>query len=84
MSKSILLLGAGGHAFVITDILHTMQDSNDRPLYGKIDFLDDASELAVGKLTELEQIGRIMMKYFAVSGIINSGRNFWKRSRGWR
>lgn len=50
MSKSILLLGAGGHAFVITDILHTMQDSNDRPLYGKIDFLDDASKLAVGKL----------------------------------
>ena len=68
MSKSILLLGAGGHAFVITDILHTMQDSNDRPLYGKIDFLDDASELAVGKLTELEQIGRNYDEVFCCIG----------------
>ena len=68
MSKSILLLGAGGHAFVITDILHTMQDSNDRPLYGKTDFLDDASELAVGKLTELEQIGRNYDEVFCCIG----------------
>ena len=84
MSKSILLLGAGGHAFVITDILHTLQDITGEALYGKIDFLDDASELAVGSWQNWNKSDGIMRKYFAVSGIINSGRNFWKRPRGWR
>ena len=37
-------------------------------LYGKIDFLDDASELAVGKLAELEQIGRNYEEVFCCIG----------------
>ena len=58
MGKRLLLLGAGGHGKVVYEVAHSLCDRDGTPLYTVIDFLDDAVSDAVGKMAELESIGR--------------------------
>lgn len=49
----LLILGAGGHGHVVKEIAEAMRDTNQKPYYETIDFLDDNSSEAVGTLSEL-------------------------------
>ena len=39
--KNLLILGAGGHGHVVAETARAMTDSEGKPLYDKISFLDD-------------------------------------------
>ena len=53
MNNSLLIVGAGQYAFVVFDIASSLG-------YEKISFVDDNSELAIGKINE---IGRLREEY---------------------
>lgn len=57
MGKSLLILGAGGHGRVVAETAMEMKNENGENKYEKIDYLDDQSEIAIGKLSDLETIG---------------------------
>lgn len=63
MGKKLLILGAGGHGRVVREIAISILDECGRPVYEAIDFLDDSSKAAIGKITELE---KFKSKYAAV------------------
>lgn len=50
MNKNLLILGAGGHGRVVKEVAEAMG------VFEKIDFLDDDSELAIGKLSDNEEL----------------------------
>lgn len=50
MNKNLLILGAGGHGRVVKEVAEAMG------VFGKIDFLDDNSELAIGSLADNEKL----------------------------
>lgn len=68
MGKKILLLGAGGHAAVVSEVIYTLKDCMNNPIYEKIDYLDDKSEKAIGKIQELDDIGRNYDEVFCCIG----------------
>lgn len=49
MNRNLLILGAGGHGRVVKETAVSMGS------FDRIDFLDDNSELAIGKCKEFEQ-----------------------------
>lgn len=53
MGKSLLILGAGGHARVVAETAEAMKNADGQKIYERIDFLDDYSENAVGRLEDL-------------------------------
>lgn len=53
MNKRLLILGAGGHGKVVRETALSIVE-NYIPKYSKVDFLDDNSDEAVGKISELE------------------------------
>lgn len=55
MGKRLLVLGAGGHGKVVREIAMSLLDIEGKPVYEAIDFLDDKSENAIGKLADLEK-----------------------------
>lgn len=48
MNKNLLILGAGGHGRVVKETAEAMG------CFDKVDFLDDNSELAIGKCTDFQ------------------------------
>ena len=50
--KNLLILGAGGHGNVVKEIAESVVDSKDEHLYERIEFLDDNSMEAIGKIVE--------------------------------
>lgn len=54
MGKRLLILGAGGHGKVVREVALSICDKNQRALYEVVDFLDDQSENAIGKIMELK------------------------------
>lgn len=46
--KSLLIIGAGGHGQVVAEIAEELG-------YEKIDFLDDNSDIAIGKIDDIEK-----------------------------
>lgn len=58
MGKSLLILGAGGHARVVAETAEAMKNADGQKIYERIDFLDDHSEHAVGGLEDLEVKGQ--------------------------
>ena len=58
MGKSLLILGAGGHARVVAETAEAMKNADGQKIYERIDFLDDHSEHAVGRLEDLEVKGQ--------------------------
>jgi len=50
MNNNLLILGAGQYGMVAKEIAESMG------CFGKINFLDDNSELAIGKLSDYEQL----------------------------
>lgn len=68
MGKRILLLGAGGHAAVVTETILTLRDEENNPIYDCIDYLDDNSEKAIGKIEELINIGKNYDEVFCCIG----------------
>lgn len=55
MGKRLLILGAGGHGKVVREVALSIVDENNKPVYEAIDFLDDYSTEAVGKISDLEK-----------------------------
>lgn len=68
MGKRILLLGAGGHSKVVLDTIHALEENGVIEAYEVIDFLDDASSKAVGKIEALEAIGKKYDEVFCCIG----------------
>ena len=58
MGKSLLIIGAGGHAKVTAEAAGAMKDKSGQSVYHQIDFLDDNLENAAGKITDLERLGK--------------------------
>lgn len=48
----LLILGAGGHGQVIKEVSEAMKDEEGKAIYNQIDFLDDRSKNAIGKLND--------------------------------
>lgn len=55
MGKRLLILGAGGHGKVIREVAISLLDIDGKQIYELVDFLDDNSEEAVGKMADLEK-----------------------------
>ncbi len=55
MGKQLLVLGAGGHGKVVREIALSLLDIDGKPLYESVDFLDDNSEDAIGKIVDPEK-----------------------------
>lgn len=55
MGKRLLILGAGGHGKVVREVALSICNINQKAVYEIVDFLDDQSEIAVGKIAELEK-----------------------------
>ena len=70
--KNLLILGAGGHGRVVKEIAEAMG------IFEKIDFLDDNSELAIGKLEHNEKFAREYRYAFPAFGN-NSLRMSWMK-----
>lgn len=54
MGKRLLVLGAGGHGKVVREVALSLFDINGNPVYEAVDFLDDNSVDAIGKIVDLE------------------------------
>lgn len=68
MGKKILLLGAGGHAAVVAETIEVLRDSQNIPVYEKIDYLDDNSEKSIGKISELKYVANNYNEIFCCIG----------------
>lgn len=53
MGKSLLILGAGGHGKVVKEVALAMKSASGN-IYEYVDFLDDNSLDAIGKISEVE------------------------------
>jgi len=51
MGKSLLIIGAGGHGFVIKEIAESCK-------YDRIDFLDDKNPVAIGRISNLDKFAK--------------------------
>lgn len=63
-NNNLLIIGAGGHGKVVKEVAEAIG------IYGRIDFIDDNSPEAVGKLSQLEQF--VSVYRFAFVGIGNN------------
>lgn len=68
MGKKILLIGAGGHSAVVTETILSLKNEKDNLIYECIDYLDDYSEKAIGKVQELQAIGKKYDEAFCCIG----------------
>lgn len=55
MGKRLLILGAGGHGKVVREVVLSLFNINGKPVYDAVDFLDDNSVGAIGKIADLEK-----------------------------
>lgn len=55
MGKRLLILGAGGHGKVVREVALSLLDISRKPVYEIVDFLDDNSEEAIGKMADFEK-----------------------------
>lgn len=55
MGKRLLVLGAGGHGKVVREVALSLLNIDGKPVYEFVDFLDDNSENAIGKIADLEK-----------------------------
>lgn len=55
MGKRLLILGAGGHGKVVQEVALSLLDIDGKPLYEIVDFLDDNSKEAIGKMADFEK-----------------------------
>ena len=53
MGKSLLIIGAGGHGKVVKEVALAMKNASENA-YDRVDFLDDNSGEAIGKISEAE------------------------------
>lgn len=54
MGKRLLILGAGGHGKVVREVALSLFNVNGTSVYQSVDFLDDNSVDAIGKIDNLE------------------------------
>ncbi len=62
MEKNLIILGAGGHGCVVKEAAEAMS------VFDKIDFLDDNSEMAIGKLNAISDISKEYRYAFVAIG----------------
>lgn len=57
--KKLLIIGAGGHGFVVKEIAENLKDKEGNPVYSEIAFIDDNSDIAIGKTSDIERLSSI-------------------------
>ena len=62
MEKNLIILGAGGHGRVVKEVAEAMN------VFNKIDFLDDNSEMAIGKLNDILELSKEYRYTFVAIG----------------
>lgn len=62
MEKNLLILGAGGHGRVVKETAEAMI------AFDKIEFLDDNSEMAIGKLNDISELSKEYRYAFVAIG----------------
>ena len=55
MGKRLLVLGAGGHGKVVREVALSLMNTDGKPVYEVVDFLDDNSEGVIGKIADLDK-----------------------------
>ncbi len=55
MVKRLLVLGAGGHGKVVREVALSLMNTDGKPVYEVVDFLDDNSKDAIGKIADLDK-----------------------------
>ncbi len=55
MGKRLLVLGVGGHGKVVREVALSLLNIDGKPLYEAVDFLDDNSVDAIGRIADLEK-----------------------------
>ena len=56
MGKRMLVLGAGGHGKVVREVALSLFNIDGTSVYESVDFLDDNSVEAIGKIADLEKL----------------------------
>ncbi|WP_461206127.1 PglD-related sugar-binding protein [Clostridium sp. DL1XJH146] len=59
---NLLIIGAGGHGKVVKEAAEALK------IYNRIDFLDDNSELAIGRVDEYEKFSNVYQYAFVAIG----------------
>ena len=62
MKKNLIILGAGGHGRVVKETAEAMNN------FDKIEFLDDNSEMAIGKLNDISELSKEYRYAFVAIG----------------
>lgn len=68
MGKKLLIFGAGGHGKVVKEVALSILDKNREQVYDIVDFLDDYSINAIGKLKDLEEFKDSYDEFFCGIG----------------
>lgn len=55
MVKRLLVLGAGGHGKVVREVALSLMNTDGKPVYEVVDFLDDNFEGVIGKIADLDK-----------------------------
>lgn len=74
----LLILGAGGHGRVCKETAEQMINDVGEKLYDEVDFLDDSSPMAIGKLNDIEGMREAYDNVFVALGaseMRKSGQN---------
>lgn len=64
----LLILGAGGHGRVCKETAEQMINDVGEKLYDEVDFLDDSSPMAIGKLNDIEGMREAYDNVFVALG----------------
>jgi len=62
VKKNLIILGAGGHGRVVKETAEAMNN------FDKIEFLDDNSEMAIGKLNDISELSKEYRYAFVAIG----------------
>lgn len=79
MEKRLLLLGAGGHGKVVREVALSLLNIDGTSVYESVDFLDDNSKDAIGKIADLENIKINTPMYSAELAITQLESSYWIR-----
>lgn len=81
MEKTLLIIGAGGHGKVVREIASSMHE-NEKPVYSRIDFLDDHAPEAIGKTEDMAQFRNQYTDLFCAIGNNGLRYQFLQQAKG--
>lgn len=79
--KNLLIVGAGGHGYVVAETARAMKDVEGKSVYDKIDFLDDLKPEAVGKVNEMPLFKKVYQEVFPAVGSYEKRTEIYSKAK---